>query len=235
MRDPGQFLHIKDKKGFWTLDNIKVEFPANNYPEPTTGEACFSDSYKGAIGIKNLADYKKQLFTDACGGPTFEDCKKQFDPSKLPEIKITLLSDKTLIPRYLKGEDYMAWVWNEGKEESKKIDDYVLVLDSFTDTYVDCPPSATIIFGRFFSDKIITTFRAAANGDRMIALDTGTSQFSPMRKPSALEFVLILIFGVYGLMAICGLVSLVWGVMYFVRRHKRQKAFALSQTLMSTG
>jgi hypothetical protein len=88
--NPGQFFPIKDKKGFWTLEDIKVEFIGKGYPEAVTGEACFSDSYKGMVGIKNLPDYKKQLFTDACGGPTFDDCKKSFNPTKLPNFNITL-------------------------------------------------------------------------------------------------------------------------------------------------
>jgi hypothetical protein len=228
MKDPGHFYDIKDKKGFWTLDKMKVHFDGfgSKYPEPTTGEACFSDSYRGMIGIKNLADYKKQLFTDACGGPTFEDCKNSFDPAKLPKVTITLLSDSSLRPLIAKGEDYMAWVWNEGKPSSQKIDDYVLAIESFTATYDDCPPSATIIFGRLFTAKFTTTFRAAANGDRMIAIaGQGSSQFSPM---DPLVWVLIFMFGIFAIMLISILIAIVCVVSYFVNKHKRAKAIALN-------
>jgi hypothetical protein len=53
--DPGKFHSIKDKKGYWTLDNVKVQIIGpKGYPEPTTGEACFSDSYKSFVSIKDL-------------------------------------------------------------------------------------------------------------------------------------------------------------------------------------
>jgi hypothetical protein len=57
--DPGKFLPIKDKKGFWTLDKVKFQFDAKNYPAAVTGEACFSDSYKKMVGVKDMADYQK--------------------------------------------------------------------------------------------------------------------------------------------------------------------------------
>ena len=102
--NPGKFFPIKDKKGFWTLGDIKVQFIGKGYPEAVTGEACFSDSYKGMVGIKDLPDYTKQLFTDACGGPTFDDCKKSFDPTKLPNFNITLNFYTEGSPRVIKQE-----------------------------------------------------------------------------------------------------------------------------------
>ena len=69
----------------------------------------------------------------------------------------------------------MAWLWSGGQESTKKIDDYVLAIDSFSTTYDDCPPTATIIFGRLYMASFRTTFRAGANGDRMIATEIGST------------------------------------------------------------
>jgi hypothetical protein len=73
----------------------------------------------------------------------------------------------------------MAYVWAEKKPETKKLVDAVIGIDSFASTYNDCPPTATIVFGRLFMAKFRSTFRAAENGDRMIAVEgVGKTQYT---------------------------------------------------------
>jgi nitrate reductase NapE component len=119
------------------------------------------------VGVKGINEFWQQIYIDACGGKSYLDCKISFDPTKLPKIEITI--DGVVLK--LVGEDYMAWIWADNKPESKKLESSVRSINSFTFTYDDCPSTATIVFGRMFMVKYRSTFRAAKNGDRMIAVE----------------------------------------------------------------
>ena len=79
----------------------------------------------------------------------------------------------------IKPEDYNAWIDNTGEGAVGKSSIYVGIKEiEDIAKFPECPPTAKIIFGRPLYFLLRTTFRAAANGDRMIAMEGfGESQY----------------------------------------------------------
>ena len=177
-QNPGKFHPIVDSKGFWTLPKISFEFNSPDLPSIKDSEICFTDGVESFVSFGTSEDSKKlddKIYKEACGGTTFDDCKKSFDPTKLPTMTLTIDGVKQTI----ESKDYIVYKWKDGKPESKAISDLWVGYSSRGMVKNDqCPESAKIVIGRLFLARFRTTFRAGADASRHIAIESfGESQF----------------------------------------------------------
>jgi hypothetical protein len=107
----------------------------------------------------------------------------------------------------------MGLKYAEDKPESKKLVDRNLYVNPLVGTPQECSATSTIVFGRLFMAKFLTTFRAAKNGDAMIAIKgVGKTQFKNGGSILFMIFIIILILALIG--------GVVYGVLWFIKKKK---------------
>lgn len=190
----GKFRPISNKN-YWTMDKVSVKFDKPNYPSLSSTEACFSETSDRFVSFKDATSLD-QFYKDACGPNGWNDCKDTFDPSKLPNLEITI--DGTT--QTVKPEDYLAWKFISQKTTIHSFITGVSDLDTIP---FGCPPTTKLVLGRLFLRRFRTTFRAARNGAREVAVEGfGKVQYpdppksepvNPSSTGSGLWIVLILI------------------------------------------